>query len=71
MELSSLPGVVDQQHKVDPMETSNFTAYRAQAEKCSRQSDLTFDPDSKLHLLDLADAWLKLADNLEVKGTIR
>ncbi len=47
------------------METSNIKAYRAQAEKCSRQSDLTDDTDSKLHLLDLADAWLKLADNLE------
>ena len=46
------------------METGNVTAYRAQAEKCSRQSDLTCDTDSKLHLLDLADAWLKLADNL-------
>jgi hypothetical protein len=50
------------------METSNIAAYRAHAEKCSRQSDLACDTDSKLHLLDLADAWLKLADNLVVKG---
>jgi hypothetical protein len=47
------------------METSNIIAYHAQAGKYSRQSDLTCGTDSKLHLLDLADAWLKLADNLE------
>ena len=52
------------------MEPGNITAYRAQAEKCSHQSDLTFDPRSKLHLLDLADAWLKLANHLEAKGTM-
>ncbi len=47
------------------METSNIIAHHVRAEKCSRQSDLTCNTDSKLHLLDLADAWLKLADNLE------
>ena len=52
------------------MEPGNITAYRAQAEKCSHQSDLTFDAHSKLHLLDLADAWLKLANSLEAIGTI-
>jgi hypothetical protein len=48
------------------MESSNIniTAYRAQAEKCSRQSELTSDVESKLHLLALAEGWLKLADNL-------
>ena len=48
------------------MESSNIniTAYRAQAEKYSRQSELTSDAESKLHFLAMAQGWLKLADNL-------
>lgn len=46
------------------MESSTVAAYRAQAEKCSRRSELTSDTAFKLHLLTLADAWLVLADNL-------
>ena len=44
-----------------------FTEYLARAEKCSRQSELTSDTATKLHWLDLADAWLVLADNLQEK----
>jgi hypothetical protein len=44
-----------------------FTEYRARAEKCSRQSGLTSDIASMFHWLDLADAWLVLADNLGEK----
>jgi hypothetical protein len=46
------------------MEFRNITEFRAQAENCFHQSELTNDRASKLHWLTLAEAWLLLADNL-------
>ena len=46
------------------MEFRNITEFRAQAENCFRQSELTNDGASKLHWLTLAEAWLLLADNM-------
>jgi hypothetical protein len=46
------------------MEFRNITEFRAQAENCFRQSELTSDGGSKLHWLTLAEAWLLLADNM-------
>ncbi len=46
------------------MEFSDITEFRAQAEICFRQSELTNDKDSKLRWLTLAEAWLLLADNM-------
>jgi hypothetical protein len=49
------------------MENLNIAEYRARAETCSRQAELTSDPASKLHRLDMAKGWLILADNLAKK----
>ncbi len=46
------------------MEFRNISEFRAQAENCFRQSELTNDGASKLHWLTLAEAWLLLADNM-------
>jgi hypothetical protein len=46
------------------MEFRNITEFRAQAENCFRQSELTNDGATKLHWLTLAEAWLLLADNM-------
>ena len=46
------------------MEFRNITEFRAQAENCFRQSELTHDGASELHWLTLAEAWLLLADNM-------
>ena len=48
------------------MESSNIniTAYRAQAEKCSRQAEFMSDTVSKLYWLAMAQGWLNLSDNL-------
>lgn len=46
------------------MEFRNITEFRAQAENCFRQSQLTNDKASKMHWLTLAEAWLLLADNI-------
>lgn len=46
------------------MEFNNIKMYRAQAEKCFRQSELTDDIASKLHWLTLAEAWLLMGDNM-------
>jgi hypothetical protein len=46
------------------MQFNNITNYRAQAEKCYRQSELTSDTAAKLHWLTLSETWLLLADNL-------
>ena len=46
------------------MQFNDFTNYRAQAEECFRQSELTNDTATKLHWLTLSEAWLLLGDNL-------
>lgn len=46
------------------MEFRNITEFRAKAENCFQQSELTNDGASKLHWLTLAEAWLLLADNM-------
>ena len=46
------------------MEPSKIAEYRARAERCSLRAELTSDPASKLHWLDMAKGWLILADNL-------
>jgi hypothetical protein len=46
------------------MEFRNITEFRAQAENCFHQSELTKDKTTKLRWLTLAEAWLLLADNL-------
>ena len=46
------------------MENFSIAEYRARAEKCFNQSELTGDPASKLHWLAMAEGWLLLADNL-------
>jgi hypothetical protein len=49
------------------MEPDKIAEYRARAERCFRQSELTGDPASKLHWLAMAEGWLLLADNLGEK----
>jgi hypothetical protein len=46
------------------MQFDNITKYRAEAEKCFRQSELTGDTAAKLHWLSLSEAWLLLADRI-------
>ena len=46
------------------MQFNNITNYRAQAEECFRQSELTSDTAAKLQWLTLSEAWLLLGDNL-------
>ena len=46
------------------MQFDNITKYRAEAEKCFRQSELTGDTAAKLHWLTLSEAWLLLADRM-------
>jgi len=46
------------------MEFRNISEFRAQAENCFHQSELTSDRASKMHWLTLAEAWLLLADNM-------
>ena len=46
------------------MQFNNFTNYRAQAEECFRQSEMTSDTAAKFHWLTLSEAWLLLADCL-------
>ena len=46
------------------MEFRNISEFRAQAENCFRQSELTSDRATRLHWLTLAEAWLLLADNM-------
>ncbi len=46
------------------MQFNNITKYRAQAEECFRQSELTSDTASKLHWLTLSEAWLLLGDSM-------
>jgi hypothetical protein len=48
----------------DSMQFNNITNYRAQAEECFRQSELTSDTAAKLHWLTLSEAWLLLADSM-------
>ena len=49
------------------MEPSKIAEYRARAERCLLQAELTSDPASKLHWLTMAKGWLLLADNLAKK----
>ena len=49
------------------MESSNIAAYRAQAEKCSRQSELTTNVESKLHSLAMTEGWQLLVDSFGKK----
>ena len=49
------------------MEPNKIAEYRAQAEKCARQAELTSDADSKLHWQTMAKGWQLLADNLAKK----
>ena len=46
------------------MQFNNITKYRAQAEECFRQSELTSDTASKFHWLTLSEAWLLLGDSM-------
>jgi hypothetical protein len=46
------------------MQFDTITKYRAEAEKCFRQSELTGDTAAKLHWLTLSEAWLFLADRM-------
>ena len=46
------------------MQFDTITNYRAEAEKCFRQSELTGDTATKLHWLTLSEAWLLLADSM-------
>jgi hypothetical protein len=48
----------------DSMQFDNITNYRAQAEECFRQSELTSDTAAKLLWLTLSEAWLLLADSM-------
>jgi hypothetical protein len=46
------------------MQFDNIANYRAQAEECFRQSEMTNDAAAKLQWLTLSEAWLLLGDNL-------
>jgi hypothetical protein len=46
------------------MEFRNIKEFRAQAENCFHQSELTNNKGSKMRWLTLAEAWLLLADNM-------
>ena len=46
------------------MEFLNASQFRAQAEKCFRQSQLIEDRATKLRWLSLAEVWLLLSENM-------
>jgi hypothetical protein len=46
------------------MEFRNIKEFRAQAENCFHQSELTNNKGCKMRWLTLAEAWLLLADNM-------
>ncbi len=49
------------------MENSEIIEYRAHAERCSREAELTSNSTSKLQWISLAEDWLILADGLVKK----
>lgn len=42
-------------------------AYRAKAEACAKLADKIADPRNKVVLLTMAEAWLRLADHVELR----
>jgi hypothetical protein len=47
---------------------SNEDRYRALALDCTRLAAVIGDPQSRLALLEMAQAWLKLADHAQKNG---
>ena len=45
----------------------NFTAFRAQAERCFLHAQMSDDKDTKQRWVSLGDAWLALADRIGSK----
>jgi hypothetical protein len=41
---------------------TNCVAYRANAEACAKLAETVSDPHAKAVLLNMAEAWLRLAD---------
>ena len=46
------------------MQFDSISKYRAQAEECFRQSELTSDSAAKLHWLTLSEVWLLMGDSM-------
>jgi hypothetical protein len=51
-----------------PKSSSGSWAYRAHAAKCVYLAQRTDDPDSKRELLEMARAWLVLAEQADKSG---
>ena len=49
----------------------NFTAFRAQAERCYIHAQLSDDLDTKERWVSLGEAWLALADRIELKWSTK
>ena len=49
----------------------SVAAYRLNAANCVEMAKEFSEPDQKLTLLDMANAWLRLAENREVRGSFR
>ena len=46
---------------------NNCDAYRANAEACAKLAEAVSDPRSKVVLLNMAEAWLRLANYVELR----
>ena len=49
---------------VSKINGSNFTAFRAQAERCFHHAQLAADQETKLRWTSLGETWLVFADKL-------
>ncbi len=47
--------------------TRNFTAFRAQADRCFLHAQMSNNPDTKERWLSLGTTWLEFADRIEAK----
>ena len=52
---------------VPKIDSHNFTAFRAQAERCFHHAQLAIDQETKLRWTSLGETWLVFADKLGLR----
>jgi hypothetical protein len=55
---------------VPKINSHNFTAFRAQAERCFHHAQLAVDQETKLRWTSLGETWLVFADKLGMRWPI-
>jgi uncharacterized glyoxalase superfamily protein PhnB len=55
---------------VPKINTHNFTAFRAQAERCFHHAQLAADQETKLRWTSLGETWLVFADKLGMRWSM-